>query len=348
MPIRFQVDGDFYDHPKTTGMSDAAFSLWVRAGSYSTAKLSDGFVSEDVLALTLRTEATVAEELVRRGLWRRVKGGYRYHQWDQRNLTKDRVEADREADRERKRAERYGASVTARSVECCGCGAEFATTRPNAKYCSRPCKQRAYRAKPAERYGSEYGSEYGNDGASVTAKPAERYGTVEEYPQVVTGVVRSESERIPNGFRTDSERIPGASVSVSVSVSESVSESGHGSGSAADPPPGVPEEPPPVCPKHDGDPDPPRCRDCGTARRANEAWHLDQARALSVAAAIARSRAAQDRAAAARAGIDQCRQCDQTGYLPGGHLCRHDPETATRAHRRAAEASAALTRKEPA
>lgn len=106
MPIRFQVDPDFYDHPKTTGMSDAAFSLWVRAGSYSAAKTTDGFVNEDVLVYTLRSNVEVAEELVSRGLWRRRKGGFLFHQWDVRNLTRERVEADRKADRERKRGER--------------------------------------------------------------------------------------------------------------------------------------------------------------------------------------------------------------------------------------------------
>jgi hypothetical protein len=106
MPIRFQVDPDFYDHPKTTGMSDSAFSLWVRAGSFSAAKTTDGFVSEDVLVYTLRSSVEVAEELVGRGLWRRRKGGFQFHQWHVRNLTRDRVEADRNADRERKRRER--------------------------------------------------------------------------------------------------------------------------------------------------------------------------------------------------------------------------------------------------
>lgn len=106
MPVRFQVDPDFYDHPKVTGMSDAAFSLWVRAGSFSAAKTTDGFVSEDVLVHTLRSTAQVADELVGRGLWRRRKGGYVFHQWEARNLTKARIEADRKADAERKRTAR--------------------------------------------------------------------------------------------------------------------------------------------------------------------------------------------------------------------------------------------------
>jgi hypothetical protein len=110
MPVRFQVDPDFYDHPKVTGMSDAAFSLWVRAGSFSAAKSTDGFVSEDVLAHTLRSSAQVADELVSRGLWRRRKGGYVFHQWEARNLTKARIEANRKADAERKRAARKAVS----------------------------------------------------------------------------------------------------------------------------------------------------------------------------------------------------------------------------------------------
>lgn len=106
MPVRFQVDPDFYDHPKVLGMSDAAVSLWTRAGSYSVAKSTDGFVAEAVLVHALRSTLEVADELVHRGLWQRRKGGFLFHEWSARNLTKERIEADREADRERKRVVR--------------------------------------------------------------------------------------------------------------------------------------------------------------------------------------------------------------------------------------------------
>jgi hypothetical protein len=106
MPIRFQVDADFYDHPKTLGLSDAATALWTRAGSYSAAKLLDGFVPEDMLARLTRTPDDASGELVRRGLWRRVRGGFRFHQWDQRNLTRARVESERDYEREKKRRQR--------------------------------------------------------------------------------------------------------------------------------------------------------------------------------------------------------------------------------------------------
>lgn len=108
MPIRFQVDADFYDHPKTLDASDAAVALWTRAGSYSAAKLLDGFVPDGALARLSRTPAEASGELVQRGLWKRVRGGYRFHQWDHRNLTRARVEAEREYEREKKRRQRVG------------------------------------------------------------------------------------------------------------------------------------------------------------------------------------------------------------------------------------------------
>lgn len=90
-------------------MSDAAVSLWTRAGSYSVAKSTDGFVAETVLVHALRSTLEVADELVHRGLWQRRKGGFQFHEWSNRNLTKERIEADREVDRERKRAVRESA-----------------------------------------------------------------------------------------------------------------------------------------------------------------------------------------------------------------------------------------------
>lgn len=113
MPVRFQVDPDFYDHPKTLDVSDAAVALWTRAGSYSVAKLLDGFVPASMLARLSKAPnpEEVALELVREGLWKRTKGGFQFHQWEQRNpLTRARVEADRGYERDKKRRQRQSAS----------------------------------------------------------------------------------------------------------------------------------------------------------------------------------------------------------------------------------------------
>lgn len=77
MPVRFQVDGDFYDHPKSIGLTDAAVALWTRAGSYSAAKRTKGFIPAHVLTILTQTPEA-ARELVSAGLWKRVKGGYRF------------------------------------------------------------------------------------------------------------------------------------------------------------------------------------------------------------------------------------------------------------------------------
>lgn len=106
MPIRFQVDPDFYDHPKSIDLSDAAVALWTRAGSYSAAKLLDGFVPCSVLPRLSKSHAEAAEELVRAGLWKKARGGYRFHEWELRNLTRTRVEHERKVDRERKHTAR--------------------------------------------------------------------------------------------------------------------------------------------------------------------------------------------------------------------------------------------------
>jgi hypothetical protein len=118
MPIRFQVDPDFYDHPKSIGMSDAATALWVRAGSYSAAKLLDGFIAEHVLSTLSRSPEEASAELVARGLWRRIRGGFLFHQYAERNLTKADVEQDREYERNRKRDRRAAekAQVNGHSV----------------------------------------------------------------------------------------------------------------------------------------------------------------------------------------------------------------------------------------
>lgn len=264
MPIRFQVDSDFYDHPKTIGMSDAAFALWVRAGSFSAAKLTDGFVAEDVLAHTLRYEVGIADELVRRGLWSRVKGGYRFRQWDERNLTRSRVEKARTDDRERKREERKSADAARKRRDRDGArsgnedgpplidGADQERTRPQ-----------NVRSNPAENHGRTVVKPPPVDFADGADETGES--------QVEPGIVRADSSGNPSGVRPESEGIP--DVSVSVSVSESVSGSGRGAAPRASPT----GEPPRQCSKHLDDPDPPPCGACADQRRTHARWEAAEA-----------------------------------------------------------------------
>lgn len=106
----FKVDDGFHSHPKTRKVltkAPAALALWVVAGSWSADNLTDGLIPEDQLPWLIPVGADdMAQQLVAARFWRRVKGGYQFHQWatdgdgTKRNPTREEVEAER-----RKKAE---------------------------------------------------------------------------------------------------------------------------------------------------------------------------------------------------------------------------------------------------
>lgn len=109
----FKVDDSFHSHSKVYAASPAALGLWVVAGSWSSANRKDGFVPDHALGRLLPDAAELAKELTTAGLWRRVRGGYQFHDWHDFNPTAEEIEADRKAARERmrqiraKRREKY-------------------------------------------------------------------------------------------------------------------------------------------------------------------------------------------------------------------------------------------------
>jgi len=104
----FKVDDSFHSHPKVLAATPAALGLWVVAGSWSGANLSDGLVPDHVLPRLLPDSATLARELVAAGLWKRVRGGYRFHDWSDFNPQRTIIEEERKAARERMRKLRSG------------------------------------------------------------------------------------------------------------------------------------------------------------------------------------------------------------------------------------------------
>lgn len=94
----FKVDDRLHAHPKALATPLAALGLWTVAGSWSSDHLTDGFMPDHVIPLLSRGTSELADELVAAGLWRRVRGGYRFHQWHEnsdgsrRNPTKKEVE----------------------------------------------------------------------------------------------------------------------------------------------------------------------------------------------------------------------------------------------------------------
>lgn len=77
----FKVDDSFYDHPKVFDAPDCAVALWTRAGTWSARNLTDGFVPSGLPARLCDDPDTAVGQLMNRGLWKRAKGGYQFHDW---------------------------------------------------------------------------------------------------------------------------------------------------------------------------------------------------------------------------------------------------------------------------
>lgn len=92
----FKVDDSFHSHPKVLAAEPAALGLWVVAGSWCGANLTDGLVPEHVLPRLLPDAVSLARQLVACGLWRRAKGGYRFHDWAAYQPTREEATAVRD------------------------------------------------------------------------------------------------------------------------------------------------------------------------------------------------------------------------------------------------------------
>jgi hypothetical protein len=94
----FRVDDTFAFHPKVVAAGNEAIGVWVRAGSYASQQLTDGFVPDDIAALMGGRHASqTAQRLTSAGLWVPCQGGFTFHDWEDRNPTRAEVEADRQA-----------------------------------------------------------------------------------------------------------------------------------------------------------------------------------------------------------------------------------------------------------
>jgi hypothetical protein len=99
----FKVDDSFHAHPKVLATDADALGLWVVAGAWSSSHLTDGFVPDHALPRLLPGSADLCRKLVAAGLWRKVRGGYQFHDWsdfqpsakDVREMREKRAEAGR-------------------------------------------------------------------------------------------------------------------------------------------------------------------------------------------------------------------------------------------------------------
>lgn len=99
----FKVDDKFHDHRKSRRAKKAAIGVWVLAGSWCADNLTDGFVPEHVLnRWGSRRDAT---QLCEANLWTSAEKdgekGWQFVNWTEFQPSKDEVESERKATKER-------------------------------------------------------------------------------------------------------------------------------------------------------------------------------------------------------------------------------------------------------
>jgi len=98
----FKVDDGFAFHPKAIMAGNSALGLWVRAGAWCGANLTDGALPRHMIG-TFGAQARDAKKLCAVGLWVETEDGYQFHEWGQMQPTKAEVEAERAANRARQK-----------------------------------------------------------------------------------------------------------------------------------------------------------------------------------------------------------------------------------------------------
>jgi hypothetical protein len=96
----FKVDDNLALHTKVLRAGNEAIGMWVRAGSWSAQQLTDGHIPREIVAILGGDK--VAARLVAVGLWHETEGGYDFHEWSERQPSRQKVERERAAAQERK------------------------------------------------------------------------------------------------------------------------------------------------------------------------------------------------------------------------------------------------------
>lgn len=114
----FKVDDQLAFNAKVVAAGNEAMGLWVRAGSWSAAQLTNGFVPEHMAIAMANGMASAmangmakpcgADALVMAGLWDEVDGGYQFHDWAEFQPS---AEAEKEKRKNRSLAGQKGAAA---------------------------------------------------------------------------------------------------------------------------------------------------------------------------------------------------------------------------------------------
>lgn len=224
----------------------AALALWVVAGSWSSDNLTDGFVPDHQLPWLLPTGAEeLAQKLVAARLWRRVRGGFLFHEWTadgdgtRRNPTRVEVEAERMKKAE---AGRKGGLTRARNANREANEKKVHVVEEKDGDVEDPSGERRARHRTAE---------FDAPGA----QPSSDNGSSKRQARASASASPGASALLDPPTRPDPYLVGGPSTGVTTDRTRETS-----------------EPPPPRCQTHLDDPDPPACRRCADARHRREEW----------------------------------------------------------------------------
>lgn len=103
----FKVDDQLAFHPKVLEAGNTAMGLWVRAGSWCGAHLTQGELPRHMIG-TFGAQHRHAEALVRAGLWTPTDVGYQFKDWEHYQPDKGQVEDRKASNRDRQKRYREG------------------------------------------------------------------------------------------------------------------------------------------------------------------------------------------------------------------------------------------------
>ena len=109
----FKISSNFWCNPKWLKVSSTAKVLWINTASWSAQ--NDTFGEIEASSLKVITQIArpmrAAKELVDAGLWEVTPQGYRFHDWNDYNPSREEWEKGKEANRLRKQKERKNTSA---------------------------------------------------------------------------------------------------------------------------------------------------------------------------------------------------------------------------------------------
>lgn len=104
-----RIDDGFDEHPKIASLDERAVAVFVFGLCYCNRNLTDGFIPA---SYGRRVSARGVKVLEGCGLWERVEGGWRVHDYKDYQPTKESVMKERERNAERQQRHRNGVTNT--------------------------------------------------------------------------------------------------------------------------------------------------------------------------------------------------------------------------------------------